>query len=382
MREMEACFFCTTPYQVCTVVGMIRSLNYHNVDIYILNQFEEAAQLVQSVEKEGIADRVILVDDHLIKEKYFIRKGEIRQRLRILLTYFQISKIVPDILLPHTAYNQMFVSTKAVVPNLVHLYFVKKKLPVEYYYFDDGEGSYDNDLIYRTGKRDYLIRRIVFGKESCRYDYPRYLYSPKLYSLLHTDGALVRKIPNFWNETQYRLLMNRIFHYETDAGINIIDTQVIILDIYRGETKTDLGRFFDAKIKAVEELVGADSFLIKQHPRTIQEKNTNYRYMCDSSLPFELVCMNNDLEEKVIIAYSSTAVVTPKLLFNQEPYIILLYKMYNTSDIPERQERYYHACKELYKSNSRFIIPETEDEFYEAIKLVQTHLINNRYKSM
>lgn len=48
-------------------------------------------------------------------------------------------------------------------------------------------------------------------------------------------------------------------------------------------------------------------------------------------VPFECLCMNLDINNGIIVSLESTAATTLKILLDQEPYIILLYKLVDTN---------------------------------------------------
>ena len=119
---------------------------------------------------------------------------------------------------------------------------------------------------------------------------------------------------------------------------------------------------------------GKENVLVKRHPRDGSALHPDIHYYPNSSVPIELICANNDMSEKVIVCFSSTAAATPKLLFDQEPYVILLYRLVNEERIKTQEASYYTACQQLYRQNNRFFIPENEAQFSEALLTIQNQI--------
>ena len=372
MREIDACIFCTTPYQVCTAVGMIMTLESKNVDLYILDQFTGADKLAHNIEKKEIVSRVVLVDDTGLKKKYWYGKHKWAGRLRRAITYATIKHFASFVLIPETKYKRMYVSSKAIIPNLIYMFFVKTKQQMEFLYFDDGEGSYDNDDIFKPRRIDLIAKRAFFGKAGTVYEYPRYLYSQSLFKSINHNSIEIRELPRFWNNPEYQSIIREIF--ETGKETYIAE-RVVILETLRRAWKKNKCDAIDKAYHQIEAVVGRDNIIVKRHPRDDSEL-FGLKVYENSGIPFEILCMENDIENKILVAYASTGVTTPKILFDKEPYTIMLYKLIDVDGVKPETDRFYHSCQALYRNKKRFFIPENEDQFEEAIMAINNGVRN------
>ena len=130
------------------------------------------------------------------------------------------------------------------------------------------------------------------------------------------------------------------------------------------ETENDkLEKIYEKLIKKF----GIDKIAFKRHPRDERELVSARKYIY-GSVPFELFGCIQDLSSNILVAWDSTAVLTPKMFFGQEPTVILLYrivkgKINNYSET----EKLYSMFSECYESKTKFIVPQTLEELQYII---------------
>ena len=87
--------------------------------------------------------------------------------------------------------------------------------------------------------------------------------------------------------------------------------------------------------------------------------------------------MNADMSDKIIISYSSTAIITPKILLDQEPYIVILKLLVDgESSYGDWVNDFNVNCKELYRDKNRFFIPRSFEELDETIRVLHNSYID------
>ena len=365
-RNIDALFLCATPYQIIAGIALKKSLNI-SADIYITDQQLNYKESASRIEKLGIFDAVQLTPRSEIRSTIYTLKNPrpFIKRLLVLRSYFSVDWVAEKSLIPDTEYKAMFASSRELVGRLIWYHFLKHDCPMDFYYFDDGEGSYDNtDKIKRVGKMEAVVRTILFGRKSAYIDYPQYLYSPELYRATNPDknNIELRKIPNIHDDPQMKEIINTIYDFPEDGAIR---ERVIYIDTVREEKKLDYS-LLDQILQQISECFGPDNIMVKKHPRDITPAQDGYHVYKYNGLPFESICLNSDISSKVVIAVRSTAAITPKLLLDQEPRVIALYKI--LGDYTEKMDHMYRACKALYQDPERFAIPETLDELSEVLK--------------
>ena len=363
-RNIDALFFCTTPYQIIAGIALKKSLNI-SADLYITDQQLYYKEAAGRIEKLGIFDAVRIIPWFQIKKTVFTmkKKQPIIWGLMGIKAYCSVDWVAEKSLIPDTEYKAMFASTRNLIGRLIWYHFIKHDCPMDFYYFDDGEASYHSiEKIRRVSKTDAVARTILFGKKSVCTDYPQYLYSPELYRAINPNKNIeIRKIPNILDDPQMKEIINTIYDFPEDGAIR---ERVIYIDTVREENKLGYSSL-DQMLQQISECFGTDNIMVKKHPRDKTPAQDGYHVYKYNGLPFESICLNSDISSKVVIAVRSTAAITPKLMLDQEPHVIALYKI--LGDYTEKMDQMYRACKALYQDPERFAIPETMDELSEVL---------------
>ena len=357
------CIVCTTPYQIIAAVS-IAYLEKSIFDLVIVPQFSNAELYAKSICEKKIFDRVIISNFDEIN-KYKNRKSKVSVELGILEQYLSLNNTIP-FYFGDCNYSRVYISSQAIVGRLISLYYFKRG--AEIVYFDDGEGSYDKESIYEAKGFDRVIRSVLFGKQSIGFSKSRQLYCPELFELTFGKEYQVSKIPNWSQNKELLAYFNNIFQFSDQALIN---EKYVLIDTIPHESFDDEGKdiYLSLRDNCIETL--GNNMIIKKHPRD----NSNIRSECAiyqyNSIPFELICANSDIENKVLITSSSSAVFMPKLLFDSEPVVILLHHITGLKQGNNiKREKMIQYLQNLYRENSRFLIPKSIDEFEDLLKVL------------
>lgn len=365
MNFKKNCFFCTTPFQVLTSIILAKNL-VEKSDIYIANKFPGVSKCVERLKSEDIFDKISIIYEE--NQQHRKSKYKFVMWFRIVEDYLNVDQIAEKILIFGQDYNKMYTSSTAYTSRMVQLYFTKHNTEVEIIYYDDGAGSYYDERVYTPRWGDRVIRRFLFGKKAERYYDKKLLYSPELYRMINGVNRLesIVKIPEFFNRIQNIYLLNRVFDFtESD----VIKQNCILLDGMKDESfsvqeKNKLLSIYEQIIRSL----GTENLIIKQHPRDKEGRCEKYLYYENMEVPFECLCMNSNMDNKMLVTVSSTAIITPKVLLNQEPYVILLYKLVNEKiGNKQKEDHFFRRCKELYVRQERFVIPNDLDELYDVL---------------
>lgn len=380
MIQLDACYFCTTPFQIMTAITMVVSQK-EQADLYVVPQFGNADEYAARVEAEHVFHRVRVVEDEDIIQKYVgVRRKGLLNHLSIARSYLHVDTIAKGVLFPDTRYTKMYVSSRSYIGRTVQLHLCKHRADTEIVYIDDGEGSYDNPQLLKPRRGDAIVRTVLFGKESVRTDRKKWLYSPELYFRINgeADRDLIEKIPYRWEEPWMRQMIRRIFGITEEM---LIREPVIIMDILADgfyaatEPREELLRIYEKVIK----IFGSDRVIIKKHPRDHSPRDSRYHYYDGYGIPFESLCLNMNMSDRVLINVLSTATVIPKLLMDQEPYVVMLYKLLPPDmGVSEKMEKFYRQCKASYRREGRFFIPETPEELAEALEAIRRGMLSDQ----
>lgn len=363
-----ACFFCTTPFQVMSALLLTRHEKLL-ADLYIVPQFKNAGILAKNIRKCEIFEEVVVVNTNEF-ERYKLNRFKIFVYLGIIRNYIGIDKIARKILIADREYTDMYISSKANVGRLIMLYLYKHNQLPTIHHFDDGESSYNNKKIIEASRYDKYIRRLIFGNGVTNISAENlYLYAPELYFSLNPESEQhVLAMPIF-DETD-RNILNEVFGMTEEKQIN---EQVVIIDIKKDENISKAGKvYLEELYTKIADIMGTSNVVIKKHPRDMGEELNGIKYYKEDSIPFELFCMNENVNNKILISAGSTAIVLPKILFGKEPQVILLSNLVQTTQsIIADSDGFYKKCKEFYSVPDTFAIPETEREFFDILENVR-----------
>lgn len=366
MNIVDACYFCTTPYQMITSMILCRN-NNEKADIYIDPQFKQANLYADNLRKTGLFSRVSVIDTTSI-DNHKNKKSTFLMHLGIVKKYFSVDKVANDIVFPNTYYKKMYVSSKAYIGRMFYLYTLKHGIDTELVYFDDGEGSYYNAYLTKAKVLDRIARFIAIGRSAIdNQPHSLFLFDPELYKSLNGNNwnGNIFEISRDLFDSNMQDLVFRVFNFTCN---DLINEPVIILDVLKDDvhlSNNDRQKLYSI-YDMVRDSVSTENLIIKRHPRDSSAESKGFKYYERFNVPFECLCASMNMDKKILIAISSTAVVVPKILLDKEPIVILLYKLINhlklDSTAFDKQNEFYNKCKSRYKDSSRFYIPETIDD--------------------
>ena len=361
MLMLDRCYVCTTPYQIIAAIAISCNERKHS-DLLIVPQFLAADEYADRIRGFDLFSSVTVVDTSGI-EAYKKRANKLTYGFGIVKNYIFLNSLVHQII-GEKNYKEIYISSQANIGRLISLYY--RKRGAEIVFFDDGEGSYDDNKIYEAQGIDRMIRAALFGKEAIRLGNRRQLYCPGLYRKTFGDKDEVTPIPNWLYNKELLGIMNKISGYSDEAKIR---EKFILLDTIPNESFDEEGqKKYEALFEICAEAL-TDKLLVKKHPRDNREYKKNCAIYKYPAIPFEIICANSDINSKVLISAGSSAVLMPKILFDSEPVVILLHHITgNRLGDADKREKMINHVKELYKDKSKFIVPETIDEFKEIIK--------------
>ena len=372
LTEIERAFFCDSPFQVFTGMHMLIHDGIES-DMYILDSFQDAKDLAQKLNQATMFRKTILIKSELLcTKKRSINKHSIISSFKTLSTYFRVESIVTGYLEKNTKYKKMYFTCNKLSFRLARFYYIKKGFDTEFVFFDEGAGSYDGHFE-NVKLTDRLIRTILFGKRSDNQNLKLFLYKPELYYDYENTKNRLNKIPtvnglDVANIDKYR----KVF----DIVGNTSRKKCIFFDAFREEicfSKYSLNKLGDW-LQLVENKIGIENMYIKSHPRSFGR----YPHKCEeyaTSSPMEINYMAMDLDDMCFVALISTATITPKMIYDREPYVILLCNVNHEVYKPrERLLEFFKNVQKLYRDPQKFMIPESEEELERCLNTVRNRI--------
>lgn len=118
--------------------------------------------------------------------------------------------------------------------------------------------------------------------------------------------------------------------------------------------------------------------LIKMHPRDEKSLVSKYKIF-DIDAPWEAFPNNQDVNDFLLISTNSTALLTAKLLYNQEPFILVLDGLFGTNNKSNSKSnddivQMFFELKNKYKNKDRVQIPMNESELKKSLTYIKNNM--------
>lgn len=345
----------------------------NNSDIYIYDRYEKAKDIVYALEESALFRRVFLVNEsHLYKIKDEINNKAFLYA-QAFYKYLSVYIIVPRIVDIDIVYEEMFFPCHILATRLVRFYYIKKNYPTKYYMFDEGVGSYRGQFEH-SNAINTIIKRVLFGKEASRMSFDTYLFRPELLITNKKDKININRIESIdeLDSINYKTYCD-VFK---GGDYSIIDKRVVFFDGIREELflTRDGFKIMDLWYKTIERELGASNMLVKPHPRAKREYNydSEIELYYEFVAPIEIDYLKCELNNMVFISVASTAVISPKLLFDKEPIVLLLCCVNEKYFKPTvNQLNFYKKVKEIYRRKDRFFMPHSINELQRDLKTIK-----------
>lgn len=356
---MRYLYYCNSTYQLINVLNLHwnrRFSNYEQIedysaDLIMLNAYDNAKEIVDILKDNKLFENIILIDRVKIKGK------------------FHLFKTIRDIIFPSKFLKRDYgikkeefcdydvISTPKFNRIIGALWQINKGAELQIH--EDGLGTYiinfDNSLLSKTYKTLYKI--FNHGRNLNCID-KIYVNNIDLY--VGNKKSIVKEIPTLSDE--YKEEVIRLF--SKYAFINNCKNIYWLSQILsRDDINKDLDMLLEKLIKY------KNSVEYCPHPRN--EINNIYHF--DESKKgqiWELRVLNmKDMNNVCLISSHSTALLSPYMLYNMQPYLIFTFKMVNNSIIPDldKFELIVDRIKQLYKDPSKVMVPNTIEEFDSCV---------------
>ena len=123
-------------------------------------------------------------------------------------------------------------------------------------------------------------------------------------------------------------------------------------------------------MQRVADIIGKDNIIVKVHPRNPENRfaKLGFKTNKNTSVPWEIIASNIDIENKVLITMFSQSVITPDILMNKKSLSLILANLEKSRDkslntlFDYMQRHYFSVNRDNYK------VPENTEELERIIK--------------
>lgn len=302
---------CNTPFQIIVACHVLHTF-YGNadVDLYISSGIRGYAQLVQNARKTSIFREVQTIpisktfckgSGAAAKCSYVIKRAF--EIIRTLLFARSISKRQYDVLL----FSNISVFTKRLTT-----LFCRANPNGKIGLFEEGTITYTKQFIAgdspKTLYRRFFDKNGVIDRLSALY-----VFNPIFLSWNPKNGEIIT-IPKLTEVSkEYKGVLNTIFGYEQCE--DTYDKKVIFFEeshVMEGFKVPDI-----QIVEKIAQKVGQDNVMVKIHPRNPENRfaKLGYKTNVNTSIPWELIILNQPMDDKILVTISSGSVIYPYLYF-------------------------------------------------------------------
>lgn len=323
-------------------------------DLYLFGMFPDYDRIAERLEKYRVFRRVVSVDCAKFKSLSLIKA---------LWQTLNSRKAVSSFLPPEAVYDVFYISSMAHVKLLLRRELERRNPELCFVTFEDGLGTYSAQSHELNSSRLRRMVNTVLGWDSFKPSNTTMMVThPELFELPKRLNLVpIKKMPSVVGSENNRIMFLDVFDAHEE---DIIKERVILFDVTRGIYDNDLDvdtKMLDESYQMVVDMFSCNNVVCKPHPRSIVKTKVAVKEYVKTGIPVEILYAGmSDLEERVLIGTFSTALFTPKMMFDKEPTIVCLYKMVWPSNqkIPPVFEK---LCK-MYKHKDRIFAPENLNE--------------------
>lgn len=302
---------CNTPFQIIVACHILQTY-YGNadVDLYISSDIRGYAKLVDNACQTGMFREVRANPIHKTFRKgnnpvekcnYICKRSH--EIIKTLLLARSVSKRHYDILL----FSNISVFTKRLTTLLLrHNPTCKIGL------FEEGTISYTQQFVKgdapTTPYRRFIDKYGIVDRLSLLY-----VFNPIFLSWKPKKGSIVT-LPKLTNlSKEFLIKLNTIFGY--DSCVDQYDKKLIFFEESHAMEGYDVPDI--QMLEQIAQKVGRENIMVKIHPRNPENRfaKLGYKTNVNTSIPWELIILNQAMDDKILVTISSGSVIYPFLYF-------------------------------------------------------------------
>lgn len=353
---MYICFICETPYQVFNCVNIARMFSdtNHTLDIYIADCFQKSDQIGQALIAEGIFHSVNFYGYASFRKK--ISNHSIQKLYELCLPGRLLRRLYPGNV-QKNFYDRIFISTVSPFSTAM----LSRMPAAKVAYYDDGLGSYLGGIGLPTFSKGRKLLSLLTGHNYKRFAPVAVYLNNTQFGNLKYDCELIQIANVFEPESEEMQQFKRIFGYSVSPLYS--DHSVILIDAPDVDENDTAYEQTDKAVKQAIVAQTGDAFL-RPHPR--QKLIRSYGMRIDNSNNFwELLCAEQITDDSCLIGSFSTAQMSPKMLFNKEPYLIFTYKLFlkdGAASSADSVEGLIQMLRQTYQNPQKIHVVESVNE--------------------
>lgn len=365
---MMIAFEAATPFQVFNCINIYSELRTEEkADIYL---YTYAANLTE------IAD--CLRGTNIFENVYILGNTPKPGRIRMVSAVMSPRKLMGNI--ETKTYSRLYISYSGIPNLLLYNVLYEKNHEMKLSFYEDGVSSYYNGL-FKHAKSVDLIRSLRGLRNDSEHVEEILLYEPRLNRVTYEGIKIDKMLPSA--DEIIREKIEQVFGISEKSKALLNQSSYVYFDHdYKKYAGSEFFFDFDQNVivNKLTDLCG--DIIVKVSPLSdIENAGYGGKHIIVSNFdkaPWEMLIMRDEkLESRCLITVCSNAVITPKSVYNREPYVLILGKalyhagLTNSTDVwTEEMGRYYTDVASLYKNKEKFCVAESMKEAEDFLNAV------------
>lgn len=346
-------FIAWTPLHIINILNTV--INYYpdsDNSLFIYDEFDGAHEIFEKLNRSQIFGNIYLIDHQ--------QTGNTIEKIGSLL--FNKQKFI----FQDKPFDHIFIQGENYFAKLLYGEAKKKNKDVHLHYIEDGLGAYVGSPILRIdNKGNRFIRKMnrhsIFRADITSY----YVYEPNLI-LCKMDGNYFQ-LPKLVDSNPAISIIRNVFDAK-DSGSERINSRILFFDQPFLKDGYSIDEF--SIVDALKKIVFPETITVKYHPRSPKDKYSGVNVL-KTGLPWEIYCLNSQLEDVVLLSIATTASFTPYLMFGIKLPVVML-SAYYLSVLPKNKEN--ERTLMMLKNTVAFTdyyMQQTEVKVYQPLSMAE-----------
>lgn len=343
-----------------------------NADIAVYASTPNAEKICENLKKKHIFSNCYFLDTPLVRcgAKYSLKEKLPKYFIYAFTLMNPFGYVTNTLHLEDLFYDTFLFSGNGVLPEAIFNAIRKRNPNISCLRFEDSYISYTREYCKAKGRGRRLLEsamhRIFRGADINDYIKGYYFAVPELVQVEFHYPVI--RAPKISRENKALInMLNAIFDF--DSFQDSYEEKYIFFesgDAYFENNDEDVGF-----IKELSDAVGKESILIKRHPRCVKNRfeSLGVHVSKSSSIPWELIQLNINMDDKVFVTTTSAAALSSEIYFGDKCKVILLFEgMKNPPHSINDVMRKYMRDFQNFFGEDKIYMPNDIAEFKRIIK--------------